>query len=244
MSGVFQRMIGRATGAAPSGLRPRLPSRFETDLSEGGFAETAAEIPATAAPDAPEAVRPDAPRQRRATRPAPTPPEAAPTTPPEPHRAVRPAPAPPEAAPAPLSEGENAPAPPPPVLPLAVHAHPMSPAPDLQEPAPPHEPPASGETIPTTRSPADAATPDQPRPLLPPDPTGARAPEILPGAIPAPDMRLGDATEQAPSEPEITIHIGQLDLRTQPPHAPKPRPRATPAGTLPSLADYLRGGRS
>jgi hypothetical protein len=44
------------------------------------------------------------------------------------------------------------------------------------------------------------------------------------------------------AEPEISIHIGRLDIRAD---APKPAPRRAPppARSLPSLSDYLRGGR-
>jgi hypothetical protein len=42
---------------------------------------------------------------------------------------------------------------------------------------------------------------------------------------------------QAPPLPDLTIHIGRVDLRTEPARAR--RARATPR--LPSLADYLRG---
>ena len=85
MTGVLQRLVGRATGELSAGLRPRLPSRFESGIRETGFQEIHAEEPAPRAAAPPAQPDPDT---RRAT-----PPPAIP--PPHPNPARRETPAPP-----------------------------------------------------------------------------------------------------------------------------------------------------
>ncbi|WP_157935884.1 hypothetical protein [Paracoccus zhejiangensis] len=222
MSGILQRLVGRATGAETPGLRPRLPGRFEGGAGELGFREVADEVVAPQIPDAKQAEEVPAEGQGRPS--APAEPAASP---------IRPAP----------------------LLPPA-HA-PSQPRVAAAEPAT-AEPPAIAGHAPA--APLEAAEPrvSTVTPSLAPDPIRSAPPPLLPVQ---PHERLEQAittrlvehtpahphsvplqlTEAAP-EPEITIHIGRLDIRSDTP-APRPASRAPQQPSLPSLADYLRGGR-
>jgi hypothetical protein len=223
MSGVLTRLVGRATGTQVPGLRPRLPALFEGDARSAGFLEVAAESPAPPA-NAETAEPVSAPSQHRSAAerdPLSQTAHPAPLVPPSKSAGlVEPVDAPPAASPA-------TPAQPP----LRSAAQPV----DAREARPlaPPSPIASSEV------------PPAPSPLLPVQPARDLAQRIATlSAGMAPGLPRPVAAEVvAPTEPEITIQIGRMDIRAESP-APRPaQPRASPAASLPSLADYLRGGR-
>lgn len=83
-----------------------------------------------------------------------------------------------------------------------------------------------------------------PEPLLPAAASGMAEPAEHALAAPPSAARAAGQTSSDDSAPsEITIHIGRLDIRAEPPR-PAPRSRAAKAATLPPLSEYLRGGRS
>lgn len=216
MSGILAQLVGRATGAVAPGLRPRLPSRFELGLPAAGFSDEATDIPASPVvlPDRDEA---PAPLRRlaaaRAAADQPTPIAVAPK--------IAPA-----AAEQPFARSASAGVP---------EGKPDRPPASL---LPPH-------SAPLVRNALEGAAPPAPPPLLPAVAFGrvqATIFERLTGDQPRPaGPAVPAGTEHAP-EPEITIHIGRLDIRSDAP-APAP-PRLPAARSLPSLSDYLRGGRT
>lgn len=213
MSSVLTQLVGRATGAVVPGLRPRLPSLFEPGLRAAGFAEQAVEIPAGLS--------------RRDDAPAPLPRPAA-----VPDLAKRPVPAVP--------------------APKVARPGPEQPAADASPARAPHQgadPSSAPIQPPRHPSPAskavDGAVPPAPPPLLPEiPPDRARATLIarLASDQPRPAGSAAPARTEPAPEPEITIHIGRLDIRSDLP-APA-APGAAAASRLPSLSDYLRGGRT
>jgi len=241
VNGVLQRLVGRAMGEASGNLRPRLPSRFEASLHATGWQDIHAAVPTASEPSAGLAPRAAQPALRPAPRASDSPPAplpqvvqqtaGAPMAPqppkvPHTHATSRSAP-PPVAAPA---------AAPPPLLPEAATA------PALQGLQPPVDPPSPNERSAPGRT---LPPPVAPTPLLSADPRPHRiqVPDVaLPRHQSAPVAEGQPAAPGAP-EPEVVIHIGRLDIRTDRPK-PAPTPRAVRPSGMPSLADYLRGGRS
>jgi hypothetical protein len=242
MSDVLVRLLGRATGEAQAGLRPRVPTLFERGFAETGFLESAAVVLADRPPPEPAVEATAAPARQRDRAPDATEsplPEVPPREPPADAALLRPAraaPRVPESASGRQAAPEAAPDARPPV-PLIAEV-PTRPAPVLPVP-----PPAATDGAAEPGS--DTHAPGPPAQLLPAEPakrvhervvermTGTRA-----GAQPAAAVQ-----PSAPAaEPEISIHIGRLDIRAD---APEPAPRRGPPPTrsLLSLSDYLRGGR-
>jgi hypothetical protein len=242
--GVLQRLVDQATGTATPGLRPRLPARFETAAPDPGLHEIHHEVPAPSTPT------PQPPDPAMVTRrqddegPVRPPPESlqppaamAEPAPPPTHARPEPDLTPPKAHPAPLAP------PPPPLLPQA-------PAARMAMWTPPAAPPPRVETV----------SAEDPRPASPPPRRRQTAPEpLLPPAEPLPSTileretpehpaRSADATQPdelpAASAPEITIHIGRLDIRAEAPKPARPQRQVTTRPSMPTLADYLRGSGS
>ncbi|WP_299844398.1 hypothetical protein [uncultured Paracoccus sp.] len=224
MSGVLQRLVARATGAETPGLRPRLPGMFEGGAGALGFREIADEV-----------VAPQVPEARQA--------ESVP-----PHTQFRPA-APaehanPPARPAPLLPPTQAPSQPPTVAAQSAVIEPTAIA--DRPPAVSFKPAAPRVS---TVTPTLAPDPMRPAPLpllqvQPPERLEHSITTRLVETMPArPHSAPHQPADAAPEpEPEITIHIGRLDIRSEPP-APRSAPRPSPQASLPSLADYLRGVR-
>lgn len=258
MNEVLQRLVGRATGDSFAGLRPRLPSRFESGIRETGFQERYAEqsahpTPAPSTESEEEDPRPTSAsstesktasleQHRRTTPTAPAPLQTTvskarpggshPITPKRPETG--------DAAPAILT----APTVPTPLLPEAPSVRP--PLAPLQEPSgyrpqiPSHRDDLE-HTQPEHREPPHLA----PEPLLPTTPATSLTGNLAVADTVSPlDAINGPFAPDEETSPEISIHIGRLDIRSE---APKPAPQkrpATPARSLPSLSDYLRGRRS
>ncbi len=237
------RLAALASGRASSRLRPVLPARFEPGgFGEEEFSERHDETPAppATAPDraaepVPQTLAPPAGPRTRA---APSGPPAGRTLAPETPEAASKAP------PAPLIDVPE------PTLRdvQSASTDPAMPAPDaLPPPQPsgrkeqlaPHAPVAPFATAPAV---SDAAPPP---PLLPPAPRPGFDPEPAPSAAKsdrrAPAAPAVSSTPPAPP-PEITIHIGRIELREA---APPPRERPRPERRAPQvtpLGDYLKGG--
>jgi hypothetical protein len=138
-------------------------------------------------------------------------------------------------------EVESAPAPLLPIAPaLRSEAAAVAPAiPPQFEATPP------SENAPPERRPAPHPAP---KPLLPPAPLD-RLSETLTVAMAAPpavaaQTRVAEPKQDEVAAAEITIHIGQLDIRAEAPKPASSRRRSTQRRSLPALSDYLRGGRS
>lgn len=270
MSSTLQRLVGRATGKASgqasASLRPRRPGRFEIGLGSS-LHEIHLERTVPATPSLPAEDEPDADARLRANRdraPARAPTHAPPrSTAHETHVGREEAAAPRPAAGRarlPESVGEaliNEPSPTrAPQLP-AMHAALTQPA--RREAAadslaglvpakdvPPHrDGPDAGETrrAESARPGGDRRGP--PEPLLPHGAEAALA-ETLAAALTRPPAGPAPAAQTEADDagaPEITIRIGRLDIRAEPPR-PATRTRETRARSLPPLSEYLRGGRS
>lgn len=253
MSGALQRLVRQSTTATLQGLRPRLPSRFESG-GLAGLVETRSEIRAAVrkrlGARAPASVRGISakPRARLHT--------AEPQAPSD----ARPPPAPTEEArsePRHVDSGEAAPRRDRPAAttsptPESVEPEPLLPRTDAA-PEPPLAP-RSGPSGPSrvslagnalaetghAQDPAPHPPAEPPAPLLP---TDLVAPAALPDGSPVAERAEPKRPGAVAAEPEITIHIGRLDIHADP---PRRAPRAAPAeriSTLPSLSDYLRGRR-
>ncbi|MFA0811103.1 hypothetical protein [Microbulbifer epialgicus] len=251
MSGVLQRLVGRATGDVSAGLRPRLPSRFETNGREYSFREihteentqpspspvkesktkidsyagssTSAAIKSSPAQviqpveisiDAPSPIaRPSMTGEKRAGKPLPVTPSPLLT---ETHAST-------------MSSEMNA------SIPEDV-SHQESRAP-IQE--------SGMEVLPHSPSYRPNLAPDRlPEPLLPQSPTSNFI-EQLETTATAPPLKTPAASEETETDvvapPEINIHIGRLDIRSEMQKTPPSKHRASQARSLPSLSDYLRG---
>ena len=253
MTGVLKRLVAHATGQAASRLRPRPRSRFETPSKRNQqdalalHEETLVRRPAVneAAPEAIE-VPDDGPRD---------PMRAAPQRSAErssgDRRTVEATPAEParESAPDPLSTRRE------PALPRRLPGRALS---------FPFEASEDGTTTPGAESRMGAGSPGAGRrggvgvraqaPVA--DEAGAPAP-LIPGAEDAPPegfaristppaarpLRRTSFRQQAePAPPDITIHIGRIDLRSET-AKPERRPRRSrPETKLTSLGDYLKNG--
>ena len=247
MTALLNRLVARAAGRERSGLRVRLPARFEApnrirDVDTVGSEDTGP--PSVAKSD-------DAPSEARAP-PSARPPPAANT----PAQAPPPRPAPARAlTPPPAREAQATPAAAAEEIAEPRSSRAVEPgAPTLRaasrEPGPAPARPAALANVATPLPPAGAAgEPKQgrlaPAPLLDVERT---APSVLADAASITtaaraarepfERRSAEASEQAP---EIAIHIDRIELRTEP-EKPQARRRAARAGPrVPSLSDYLRG---
>lgn len=252
MSAILTQLVGRATGAIAPGLRPRLPAMFESAPVPDGLTEIASEMLARPAhADHQPPPRPLAP--------------AATGNPPAPAAALDQPPAPAQATaaspdlPGPLLDVAETVSPPRPTARPGHEAPALRPG-DLR--APPPTWPTVGDGPEARNGPRDAAPLAA---MLPPAATASPRREAPAALLPAPpDTRLdalvvGRLAADRPqvakhtaraaaspqtavtAEPEIAIHIGRLDIRTEP-ERPAPRRAAAPSA-LPSLSDYLRGVR-
>lgn len=247
MAGAFQRLIARATGAPTTGLRPQLPSLFETSGGHVGFEEIQQDTP----------VRSPATAQSQPSV-APSDPASMPQTTinSEPGAVAAKAPA---AAPDPRDAQTSAPQ----SRSLPAQSKQQHPLQDHVQPAPllsKHSPNTartttrSAVTSPPLKTEADQgadrphtdtpyeATPPPP-PLLEtttPDATGNVETREAPTA-PYPTAASNAAANTEAAAPEITIHIGQLDIRSEQPQPVAPQRPAPRTRNLPSLSDYLRG---
>jgi hypothetical protein len=247
MTSVIQRMVARATGETSASLRPRRPARFESfaETAETGFSEAHIErvahaAPASAGRSEPSMREPAA----RALLPddAEPPPEGVPATAAAMRiRATALAPSRPSREGAPLLHASAPPAPNP-LLPETMRSPAASAVRSQQEA------PATGAVLQdfghadhTERRVAPRAAPES---LLALE-SAARLAEALTAAAggqrAARDPAARADTDQA-AEPEITIHIGRLDIRADSPKRAELRRVAKPR-SLPPLSDYLRGGR-
>lgn len=241
MSAALQRLAGRATGALTGGLRPRLPSRFETVIREPGLQEIHAEVASRAAPTpSPLAAGPvdeHIPSTATAIAEPPLQPRS-------------PAAAPKAADPRSAHLAPEIPARPERRATVAAEpARSAAPEPLLQEMAALEAPPAPmvADILAVREMPATArarvAPPAAPEPLLAPAPV-SRMPDALPVVPPTrPSGRAAWEPAAQPLAPEITIQIGRLDIREAARQASTP-PRTVQSRPLPALADYLRRGRS
>lgn len=242
MAGAFQRLVARATGAPAAGLRPRLPTVFETSGAQQGFEEIQQET-SVSTPTPPRPLRAEPPSSPETTHQAAvdTVAKAMPTN------------AAPASVHAPSEKPRN-----------EIHADhpvermqpPVQPAPLLSEkPAPFSETLAplnvtsslamtnaeqSPEPQPTEKS---ADTLDPPAPLLRmSSPHEADRSGTLDSTTAPASSRTANASAQTTTAaPEITIHIGQLDVRSEQPQPVAPQRPAPRARNMPSLSDYLRG---
>ncbi len=241
---VLTRLVARAKGQAAPGLTPRLPGRFETGSGGDEPMEVHERTAAGPAP-VPEAARREAPPGRQTPRGH----HAASAT------GKRPAAAQPFKATAPEAQGPLAPRiaepvparaeprtrPEPVELIVTTRASQAPPAhPDVPpSPLSPRAERPSGERRDATRENApEVLLPDAPPPVerrRPPDPAGARSPPVRT----APIGRNRQAA--APEPPEITVHIGRIDVVMAPEErkgAKRPEPHRP---QMTELGDYLRG---
>lgn len=244
MSGVLQRLVGRATGQVSEGLQPRLPARFESATREPGLNEIRSEE--SPAPSPPAASEPEVstPLSRRAHAPAidapaePMQPPAAPvegtfpSTPTEVHVAGQPI----DHAPPPADLEAAAPAP---LLPQIAAMQTFSAETPHRESTKQIPGGASqvlnAETVPVRPDPPRSP----PEPLLPAD--TAASPLEAPAIAPATPRTEAAPIPDNAEPPEITIHIGRLDIRTEAQKPSPPKRPATQPRAMPSLSDYLRG---
>jgi len=234
MSDVLQRLVGRALGEPAGSLRPRRPSRFESAPGEPGFRQIHAEEPAAVVPPsrhAGEASPVEAPTRAARRDPAATPvpeftEEQGLSDRPAPQPATRPdRPAAVHAASPPPSSSRLPSDPPREVAPLPEPAAPRRPAPASAPAAPGPPIPAPGPLLPEAVPVLSEAGPD-----MAPEASGAGDPAMPAGEDPGP--------------PDITIHIGHLDVRAEPARPPRPARQEPRRKSLPSLSDYLRGDSS
>lgn len=239
-------MIARATGKVRPGLRPQLPSRFEDTpiATEVDLSPPKDDHPATAS-----GMNPDPPAARESVlTPEPTEPER---TEDQGH--------------APLSTSSTIPPLPATALSLALrppvdsdrpHKKALQPIEDRKEDEPPplrsHVRPGTRQRPSHTSDPTAIATdhaplsgPDMlnddeaPSPLLPRDPNMASE-QIKQVIDTAPSLSPQRPPEAKEVPPEITIHIGRLELRSETPKPQVRRKTAAPS-KVSSLSDYLQG---
>ncbi|NVO58272.1 hypothetical protein HW561_21020 [Rhodobacteraceae bacterium B1Z28] len=245
---VLGRLTELASGRAQARLRPRLPTRFEPGgYAEDGFVTRDQEIAASApnsdrresaldSPAQPQR-KPQKQREQRATdasRPIPSRPQ------PDPPASRR------ELGPLPIPESvtsETVQNPP------HLSNQPTRPAQEKPDQPMPQIIEQTAETDGIihhhhydTLPPAD--TP--PDPLLPPveNPKFNLTAQILPEPRGERPDRVAAGASGPSAPPEITIHIGRIDLRTPQPEKPRrPKPKG-PKAPVASLSDYLKGGSS
>lgn len=235
---ILARLTAQATGAKTSRLRPKLPGRFESTGQTGeGFSVISEEIPAERPafrPEAPEA-GPEAPHPSTGTGSAP------------PRQSLR------AVLPDKSVEPET-------TLPLPFPRQPVGERRTEQPVSMRHriEQDATPEPFQEVRSgtkaravaqvrPSDRALP--PQPLLPQAASAqfARAAPLIRGSAPHVQGEAAPpfiATPN-PAAPEITIHIGRIDLREAAPTQTAAKSKASKRDRpVSKLGDYLKGGRS
>ena len=255
MSGVLNRLVARATGVEKAGVLPRLPSRFEvpTGATALGFRGGDDDVPAPvdaigqAEPSldhrpsdirdeaATDVVEPGTPKTRKSP-PARLQSQRMVENPALPRQVSPQAPA--AARPDNVSEGM-----PEPFLgdePVTVVVAGAFTDTRQRSAAPPQEISRDVDAS------FDPSTAPPPEPLLMPDQTALAVQlpqEVAPVAPPDAHSQPTAATD--PPAPEISIHIGRIELRGDAPGpayktAPETRRDRSPAMT--TLADYLKGG--
>lgn len=232
----LSRMIGRATGQIAPGLRPRPIARFEAAATEstgfhetstetaapqsidcdGGISETADHLPAptpASSRNTPSALRePSTPE-------APSAPQRGPTITPEGASTVSEAP----------SGAHHSPEERRPETTSSVTIRDGAPA-----PAPPASPPPA-PLLPAPVIPVTAVAADRPTAgMEAPEPARSFQSRAANGKRGLPRAGAADAP------PDISIHIGRLELRTTSPEARPGRQKRTKPD-MTSLADYLKG---
>lgn len=245
MTGVLSRLVARATGAVRPGMVPRLPARFEAGTGPDiGASATISELPEPGqvqqGDDAPEASQQSRVAPSAAPDTGPLVPRipGLPTKPPVPTAGLTPSgPVPPVSpVPEPLRMRETR-APrerqarslsdpgtvsPQPLLPSVPAASPVAPEPSAGQPVP--EPDRPVGPVPVALL---ARAPEPTRE----DPATAR-PQVAP-------RRMQPAIAP-PEPPEIVIHIGRVDIRSDAAPARREKTQKRRAELTP-LADYLRG---
>jgi hypothetical protein len=233
MMGVLARLVARATGQAPPALRPRLRSRFEGSPGTG-LVEEATERAAPPASPSREAPVPH--ETRREEPPLERPLAASGAAEPlgrvaEEHRRAAPI----ERETPTARPRAPHPAPPPALMP----AEPLQA--EAQRPAPAAPTRGVPARVELAREPTVLAGRAPPLLLDPAPPSAIRWPEpsteAVAGGVAAPPVGARAASE-APT-PEISIHIGRIELRSDAPKPERAARRTRPA--VPSLGDYLRG---
>ncbi|MEX0348074.1 MAG: hypothetical protein AB3N15_01530 [Paracoccaceae bacterium] len=239
-------LVRRATGQATAGLRPRIASRFEAP-AESGFTEVNEEV--TVSVSAQPSLQPDFERKQPRILDEHNARPERPESPPQPEVAsdfqpLLEQPAQPDI----------------PQMSHAAHSTVDLPQPfvplfeqveaDASNSAEAVVPPERKPELSPESEPPIFAIPESPVSQSPPDPLLCPTRELeLPAQLtqPAsPGPALADPEPEA-VEPEITIHIGQLDVRARQPSQPatqRQAPARPRAAELPSLSDYLRGGGS
>lgn len=241
MSGVLNRLVARATGAATSGVRARMPARFEgAGLAEDGFSVVSEDVPAAAAGIALSG--PNVAQKETVDRG----PVDAPTAGAEPI-AESPLDDPPIAAYRPEALLHE-----PLAQPDMAHSSEDSALSSVMS-----DPSiaASEDGLPEPQTldlltevsgplPERAEAPDRaPVPMLPRDqPLESSENAPVSGLkLNTSQMQAPPAANTVPQAPDITIHIGRIELRSEAARPPKPK-RAARQSSMPTLADYLKGG--
>ncbi len=240
---ILSRLVARANGTATPGLRTRLPSHFEAGNSaaQEGFFTVQEDVPARPTPEPHSPPVAEAPQHRQQDTPRAEPP-------PGEHNLHNPEPPAPLQPPAQKADTQMAE---PTVLPTEAPKVPSSGQNQTPQPLLPETPPSE---VHITHLEQAASEPERqpiarietsaPEPLLPAD--KATVVEHIPHAVAATAPKQhsqAPLSTAEPNPPEITIHIGRIDLRSD---APRPAQSRTPAKrpTLPSLSDYLKGSVS
>ncbi len=241
---LLTRLVARATGRAAAGLTPRLPGRFETGSAGAEPPEVHGRTVAAPARAA-EAVRREAPLPRTARHSEGPAPEGQETRAPA-ALSERSAPDLPEPLPPPAetpnagrAEPRQAPEPPGPIV-AAQAGHDT---PEDREAARQHLPPGPPLRGPKPQRPAVERAPDVL--LSEPPPFDRRRRPSDPGGEIRPPFRAPPVTRNrqtaAPEPPEITVHIGRIDV-VMTPDERKGAKRAEPRPPrMTDLGDYLRG---
>lgn len=248
---VLARLVARATGQLAPGLAPRLPGRFETAPGAWGGSFEVQERNVTAPPPA------DATQRLRTEAPPPPPAPAAAKQNTE-SGSRRPQPLMPER----TTAVDQAPLPPSDAASAETPRRAQPQAPDVAEPPPDHgvapaKPAAEGVEAPGSRlrraKPEGAPTHlsaeivAAPEPLLPKaSPTADRSGRSdPPHRVQSPPFQAppyARSGRAAPAEPpEITVHIGRIDIVASPEEPKAPRRAKPRRPQMTELGDYLRG---
>jgi hypothetical protein len=248
MTSVLNTLVGQATGRTRPRLRPRVPSLFEGALEAGATLDVThdARSPVVEPQNPggqPEGVRQGGPRAGGVTEEAP--------------RAAQFPLLPPQRSPGQSLSVDPAPA----HAPAAISSPRSKGHPAMQPPDPAPTPPAAtGWQRPTlaegprslAETPATASAPRQQWPPPTEDHADDAPPQLLPQQEPdrrgtaepashaEPPQPASPSHAAVPAAPEITIHIGRIDLRQ--PASPQVRKKtARPDKPATSLSDYLNG---
>lgn len=249
MTDILTRLTNQAAGRSSSRLRTKTPSRFEAAGFETTGFETAdlgeTEAFTTANSDAPNPPPPGIEGRRTSgmrTNKAPDVPQSQQHSD---HTSDIHLPPAPLLTPQPSLSTTN---------PVALPTQTVQPEPEMRSrerstPARGLEPvttqpsqPKVDHTIETTVTPVQPHSTEPPAPLLPPEPQKPINFDTQTTREPASQpQNRAMASHTAP--PEITIHIGRIELRTDAAKSEK-RPHKRPKPDVASLSDYLKGGRA